>query len=138
LPAAAEASDNALAEEALGGIFGIDFDTGPETESTPAPSPRPKLRSGGHRSPRKNLKGTSPKPIAPEGADRVTKPTIRPTGRSVARLRKKLHLTVPEFADALGVTAASVYRWESSQGRLKLHQRCLDALDRLHQQAKAK
>ena len=55
-------------------------------------------------------------------------PRIRPTGKSVARLRKRLGLTVPEFARELKVSAASVYRWEATPGRLKVQARALAAL----------
>ncbi len=56
------------------------------------------------------------------------RPTIRPTGKSVTRLRKRVGLTQAQFAERLGVSLASVARWESAAGRLKLQQRCLDAL----------
>ncbi len=55
-------------------------------------------------------------------------PRIRPTGKSVARLRKRLGLSVPEFARKLNVSAASVYRWEAMPGRLKVQARTLAAL----------
>ena len=61
-----------------------------------------------------------------------TLPKLRPTGRSVERLRHKLGLTVAEFAEEMGVTVASVYRWEASDGRLTLRTRAMEALTRLH------
>ena len=65
-------------------------------------------------------------------------PRIRPTGKSVARLRRKLGLSVPEFAHALNVSTGSIYRWEATPGRLKLQTRPLAALAKLHRQASAK
>ncbi len=65
-----------------------------------------------------------------------TRPKIRPTGKSVARLRKQQGLSVAQFAAQLGVTSASVYRWEATSGRLTLQARPLTALAALHQQAK--
>lgn len=59
---------------------------------------------------------------------------FRPTGASIARLRKRLGMTVAQFARAAGVTPASVYRWESSKGKLNLQTRPREALDRLYQQ----
>ena len=63
-----------------------------------------------------------------EGARRNGRPTIRPTGKSVARLRRRAGLTQVQFAERLGVSPASVARWEAVAGRLKLQQRCLNAL----------
>jgi uncharacterized Zn finger protein len=77
---------------------------------------------------------------APRPADKQvpgTPPRIRPTGKSVTRLRKMLGFSVPQFAQALGVTPASVTRWEATQGRLRLQARPLNALATLHQKAKA-
>jgi len=59
------------------------------------------------------------------------RPTIRPTGKSVARLRRRTGMTQAQFAEQLGVSAASVARWEATVGRLKLQHRCLQALDAL-------
>jgi len=60
-------------------------------------------------------------------------PRIRPTGKSVARLRSQLKLSVSEFAEGLEVTPASIYRWERTSGRLKLRPHTFIALARLHQ-----
>lgn len=65
-----------------------------------------------------------------------TPPKIRPTGKSVARLRKQLGLSVDQFAKRLGVSPASVYRWEATQGRLSLQSRPLKVLAELQQEAK--
>lgn len=65
-------------------------------------------------------------------------PTFRPTGRSVARLRKRLGLSAARFARQLDVSAATVYRWEAATGRLKLLPRPRAALARLQQQARRK
>ena len=65
-------------------------------------------------------------------------PKIRPTGTSVARLRMQLKLSAAEFARRLEVTAASVYRWEATVGRLKLQARPLAALAKLQQQTRRK
>ncbi|MFQ5464081.1 MAG: SWIM zinc finger family protein, partial [Phycisphaerae bacterium] len=65
-------------------------------------------------------------------------PKIRPTAKSVARLRKQLKLSAVEFANRLNVSAASVYRWEATTGRLKLRAGPLAALANLHEQARKK
>jgi uncharacterized Zn finger protein/DNA-binding XRE family transcriptional regulator len=64
-------------------------------------------------------------------------PRIRPTGKSVARLRSQLKLSVSEFAERLEVTPASIYRWEKTSGRLKLRSQTFIALARLHQHIRA-
>ena len=60
-------------------------------------------------------------------------PRIRPTGKSVARLRRQLGLSAADFARRLGVSTASVYRWEATAGRLNLQARPLAALALLKQ-----
>jgi uncharacterized Zn finger protein len=69
-------------------------------------------------------------------ASTAAPPKIRPTGKSVARLRKQQGLSVVQFAARLGVSPASVYRWEATPGRLNLQAGPLNALALLHQQAK--
>lgn len=63
-------------------------------------------------------------------------PKIRPTGKSVARLRRQQGLSVAQFAAQLGVSPTTVYRWEVTQGPLTLQARLLNALAVLQQQAK--
>ncbi|MDD9983989.1 MAG: hypothetical protein OXU81_21960 [Gammaproteobacteria bacterium] len=53
---------------------------------------------------------------------------IRPTGKWVARLRRRSDLSVARFAARLGVSAVTVYRWEATPGPLNLHARPLNAL----------
>ena len=60
---------------------------------------------------------------------------LRPTGKSVARLRRRCGLSVAEFASRLGVSPVTVYRWEATLGRLNLQARTLDALTRLHRRS---
>jgi uncharacterized Zn finger protein/DNA-binding XRE family transcriptional regulator len=58
---------------------------------------------------------------------------IRPTGKSVARLRRQQGLSVAQFAAQLGVSPATVYRWETTQGPLNLQVRLMNALAALQQ-----
>ena len=53
---------------------------------------------------------------------------IRPTGKWVARLRRRSGLSVARFAGQLGVSVVTVYRWEATPGPLNLHARPLNAL----------
>ena len=61
---------------------------------------------------------------------------MRPTGKSVARLRRQQGLSVAEFATQLGVSSTTVYRWEATQGPLNLQARLLNALAALQQRVK--
>ena len=60
---------------------------------------------------------------------------IRPTGKWVARLRRRSGLSAARFAERLGVSVVTVYRWEATPGPLNLHTRPLNALRAFHQQA---
>ena len=53
---------------------------------------------------------------------------IRPTGKWVARMRRRSGLSVARFAGELGVSVVTVYRWEATPGPLNLHTRPLNAL----------
>ena len=78
--------------------------------------------------PRKRASGKTPAGASP--------PDIRPTGKWVARLRRRCGLTVAQFAARLGVTAVTVYRWEATPGRLNLHTRPLNALTALYRRSR--
>ena len=86
-------------------------------------------------------RGMSPPPAATtmRASAKATAGTslkIRPTGKSVARLRRQQGQSVAQFAVQLGVSPATVYRWEATQGPLNLQARLLNALAALQQQAK--
>ena len=80
-------------------------------------------------------RGTNTPPTATPGKRAATRkaigaspPDVRPTGKWVARLRRRCGLTVAQFAARLGVSAVTVYRWEATPGRLNLQARPLNAL----------
>ena len=87
-------------------------------------------------------RGTNTPPTAAPGkraaarkAADASPPDIRPTGKWVARLRRRCGLTVAQFAARLGVSAVTVYRWEATPGRLNLHARPLNALTSLYRRS---
>ena len=167
------ATDDALADDAFAGIFGIDLDTDTDTGigSGGAPPPAPKApakprkqarrraapaperqappvvkardlpvstASGGR--PRKAASGTARgKKASPTAASRKRAAApprdIRPTGKWVARLRRRSGLSVARFAGQLGVSPVTVYRWESTPGPLNLHTHPLNALMALYRQS---
>ncbi len=100
MPTGSPIVEGALAEAGLGELFGIEIEDTPD--------------SG----------------IEPEGR-RAASPTFdpaAPTGAAIRHLREEDGLSVAEFAWALGVSEASVRRWEGTRGRLTLQARALEAL----------
>ena len=87
----------------------------------------------------KSGKGTKTKSKKPKGAK--TRPQVfdpnAPTGAAIALVRKQAGLSVAEFADSLGVSVASVLRWESIPGPLRLYARPLVALTRMQETSQA-
>jgi uncharacterized Zn finger protein/DNA-binding XRE family transcriptional regulator len=100
----------------------------------PASRSRQTARKGTRREP-SPLPTATTKRVAAK-ATTGTPSKMHPTGTSVARLRRKQGLSVAQFAAQLGVSPATVYRWEAAQGPLNLQPRLLNALTRLQQRAK--
>ena len=123
-----------LRADRLGEVFGIDLD---DAEGMPPPAPSPAAAAGaaGRRGKRQASPRKATRAQADGGRKRADKPrrakrpsTRRLTGRAVARQREKLGMSVLEFAEMLGVSPASVYRWESTPGPLHLHARTHELL----------
>lgn len=131
LPTAADVSEGRLADDTLGAIFGIDLDAG----DAMAAAPRASRKS---RSARVAPPQASPPRRRVAGSSRTGKNKDDPardfkaTAKSIAALRKQHGWSVSEFARRLTVSPASVQRWETTRGKLKLHSRCLAALAALH------
>ncbi len=66
----------------------------------------------------------------PEEAQKAGR-KARPSGPMVRRLRARLGLTQAELAGLLEVSALTVSKWESAQGRILLRARTLAALERV-------
>ncbi len=82
-------------------VFGIELD-----DDTP-PAPRPR------KSKTKNA-------AAPE---------FNPTGAAIRALRKKLNLSQERFARKVGVSGASISKWEKNDGSIKLQSRSRKSLE---------
>jgi uncharacterized Zn finger protein len=104
------------------------------TAAIPAGRSRQAVRKGARREPSSQPTTTTRRVAAKVATGTPSK--IRPTGKSVARLRRQQGLSVAQFAAQLGVAPATVYRWETNQGPLHLQARLLNALAALQQQAK--
>jgi len=116
-----------LRDDQLGEVFGIDL----SDEQGESPAAPVGAAPAGKAATRETVRASARRPPRSDaGRKRADKPrcakkqsTRRLTGKSVARLRGKLGMSVPEFAELLGVSPASVYRWESTAGPLRLHAR---------------
>jgi len=118
--------------DALGEVFGIDLDDGgdvsPSTLSRQA-SPQTANDAGGQKAPkRRGYQAGRGSTRGGKQDSSKNRSASRMTGKSVARLRKKLGMSVAEFAEFVGVSPASVYRWESETGRLRLRARTSEFL----------
>jgi len=139
--AGASAAAKTIADDKLTDIFGADIDLDIAEQTTPMAKTQKKRSSRQAKQLRKKKK---PVVRAQTGKDKTkasnTKklPHIRPTGKSIARLRKQSKLSVALFAKRLGVSSASIYRWEKIPEKLKLQNNTLRKLASLQQQVNRK
>jgi len=164
LPDSAAGLGKTIADEQIADIFGVDIDLDvPVEKQAPSRSPARKKRATRKAKTAAKQKKTVRKqkilvakkkvtkskmtdrekslgkPDSPRSNPKLAKlPQIRPTGKSVLRLRNQLKLSVSEFADQLKVTPASIYRWEKTSGRLKIQPHTFIALAKLYQQKRKK
>ena len=107
--------------------------TRPERGTTKRPGARAAKKTASPS--RANLSVTS---TATARGTRVATPEpsrFRVTGAWIVRLRRQHDLSVAEFARQLGVSAATVYRWELTSGTLNPQNRVREALQALHERA---
>ncbi|MCF8040131.1 MAG: SWIM zinc finger family protein [Desulfohalobiaceae bacterium] len=107
------AAEETISDDDLSTIFGIELDDEPEAVQARKPS-RPQKASAKKKPAEKS-------------------PGFVPNGKNIIRLREKTGLSAASFAAQIGVSAASVYRWEKSTGSLKLHSRTLAALMKMNE-----
>lgn len=138
----ASAAAKTIADDKLADIFGADIDLDITGQTVPATKTHKKRSSRQAKPIRKKKMPTVRTPQTSKAKMKAgnTKklPRIRPTGKSVSRLRKQLKLSVAQFAKQLGVFGASIYRWEKNPERLKLQNNTLRKLAKLQQQANRK
>ena len=105
---------------------------GPARGKTPSPTPAPRKRVAA-----KAQDALAPAAPGTRGIVKgaASSSDIRPTGKWVARLRRRHGLSVARFAELLGVSTVTVYRWEAVPGRLNLQARPLNALMALYRQS---
>lgn len=117
LDTSTEKSDDLLEGEGLSDLFGIDLE---DEEEEPKPKREAKLPVKRKKGAKEALKSSAKiKRLPKEG---------EVTGKQLIAFRKKRGLTVAELAFEIGVTPASIYRWEKVKGELKIHPRSLNAI----------
>lgn len=122
-----------IADSDLGEVFGLDLDP---AGSTPA---RPALRKSA--SPTSMSAAAASSVPASPSARKKGRPAVaaraprafpeRPKGRDVRRLRGRLGLDVESFASRLGVSLATLRRWEAETGEIVLRSRTRAALQKV-------
>ncbi len=122
-------SRRTLSSGSLADVFGI------ELEDTAAP-PKKKRAKAKQSAAKKATKKAAKKRT---GARRTKqnkskdKP-FKATARNIAALRRRHGMSKPDFAEVLGVSAATVTRWESTKGVLQLKEKSSVSLAWMNQQ----
>ncbi|MCR5562897.1 MAG: hypothetical protein K6F46_05930 [Desulfovibrio sp.] len=131
LPATLDVSpvplEGTLQAEDMGALFGIDLQMDFPHPDTPRGE---KETSTNHPS----RGGTSKDAPAPRSVHRGLVKAERPTGTAVRNLRRLSQLDEAAFADAIGVTTATLRRWEKTRGALRLKPESVLALMHFQEQ----
>lgn len=128
-----------LADADLADLFGIEVDLEPvlphnvgastPRRAKPAPLTAPSLAKARQKPCHATTRATEASTAKPVAAK--PKP-FSPTGPNIRKLRRKLGLTVEEFAARIGASQATIRRWEDSRGKCTLQARFMEALGELH------
>ena len=122
-------SRRTLTKGSLADVFGI------ELEDTAAPPE--KKRAKAKRSATKKATKKAAKKRTGARSTKQNKSKDKPfkaTARNIAALRRRHGMSKPDFAEVLGVSAATVTRWESAKGVLQLKEKSSVSLAWLNQQ----
>jgi uncharacterized Zn finger protein len=140
-----------LADQDLGGLFGIEMDTAALQEPVTTKKQQPSKKK-----PRKTSKHPQTKTAAPAnskssshaGPSKRTPKTTRskpagttqtaakpkrfsPTGPKIRKLRQAQGLSFQEFADRVGACENTIRRWESKRGKTKMRPEFFQALQNM-------
>ena len=97
----------------LGDLFGIELDENVPVKKTAAKKRTIKKKAAKKKTITKKIIKTK---------------SIRPTGKTIARLRKRFGMNYSQFARLIGVSGSTISAWESKAERLNLKQQNRDAL----------
>lgn len=111
---------HAIPDSALSSLFGINLDL------TPSPEKETSKSLGARRGAKTKVTTQPPR--------RTTTRTKPLTGLAIRRLRKRAGMTPEAFATTLGVSVASVLRWERITGEVRLRAASRAALESLRNQ----
>ncbi len=137
LPGIEVVREDTLSEDSLADIFGIDMDEDVSPLSPGKKNPQPETPAKGKKSARAgSIKS------APVGAEKKKEPksgkkkkpyakVFSATGANIRELRFQADLSVAEFARKIGVTPASIYRWEKTKGKCKMFDSSLEAIQKM-------
>jgi len=104
----------------LSDVFGIELD---ET-TPPVNTPTSKIVS--------RKKTSTAKKSTPAKSAVTKQKKIRPTGKTVSRLRKRFDMNLSQFARLVGVSAQTISKWENQPERLTLRPESLAALTKVN------
>lgn len=133
LPLTESVREDTLSDDSLGDIFGIDMD-----EELLASSEKTKTKASGKKSNQiRKAKPSSVKNDSKPGrksgkAKKKISKTFTPTGANIKDLRVQADLSVAKFAARIGVSPASIYRWEKTNGECSILESYLKALQQMH------
>ncbi|MBD3235211.1 MAG: hypothetical protein GF330_00715 [Candidatus Eisenbacteria bacterium] len=123
-----------LTTERISDVFGIELEAGESpVQSKRGAGAEAKAKRGVRRkvargqSSRTRRTGTRREKSKTRGPVRRSRSSGRPTGRTVAELRRRFAMTRVEFAALLQVSPATVALWERSRGKLRMRTRSLAA-----------
>ncbi len=129
-----------LAADSLEGVFGVEFEEGEAPAAAPGRTTKRKAAKKAvavKKTARKRRATTKVGKAAKKAAKRKTaKNGFRPTGASVAALRRRLGMNKAEFARAVGVSGPTVANWESTKGAIRPQPAKLAGLVRLHERGR--
>lgn len=110
-----------LSGKELEDVFGVELEEIPDEATAAAPR---------HRGVTRKAEPRNPGAKADKARMRKARP-FKPTAGSIASLRRRLDMSKTEFALAVGISVATVTRWEKARGPINPRAKSLAGLSRL-------